>query len=104
MRNMNTNTYLEIMGQRRPRAEGANEREAFNELLRAEAEAIAAAIPELVTPLIDERAEELFKAMPESMKQPDPVTHDKMNEKVFRNMFAGYVANKLGLGFGVLRK
>lgn len=104
MRNMNTNTYLEIMGQRRPRAEGANEKEAFNELLRAEAEAIAAAIPELVTPLIDERAEELFKAMPEAMKVEDPVSHVKMDERALRNMFAGIVANKLGLGFGVLRK
>lgn len=104
MRNLGTNTYLDIMGQRTPRAEGANEREAFRELLRAEAEAIADAIPELVTPLIDERAEELFKVMPECMKAEDPVTHDKMNEKTLRNMFAGIVANKLGLGFAVLRK
>ncbi|HCI7806726.1 TPA: hypothetical protein NPY76_004683 [Escherichia coli] len=101
---MNTNTYLDIMGQRRPRPEGANEKEAFNELMRAEAEAIAAKLPELVMPMIDERAEELFKVMPESMKQPDPVTRDVVDEKTLRNMFAGYVANKLGLGFGVLRK
>ncbi len=103
MRNLGTNTYLDLMGARNKSNEQL-EKEEFNILLRKEAEAIAARIPELVTPLIDERVADLFAVMPESMKKEDPVTHDKMNEKVLRNMFAGIVANKLGLGFSTLRK
>lgn len=104
MRNLNTNSYLDIMAQRTPGIEGADEREAFSRLLQEAAKEIAARVPELVTPLIDERVEELFQAMPESMKKEDEVTHDKMDEKALRNLFAGVVANKLGLGFSVLRK
>ncbi|EOA6004036.1 hypothetical protein [Escherichia coli] len=104
MRNLGTNTYLDLMAKRTPGIEGVDEKEAFSRLLRAEAEAIANKLPELVMPLIDERVEELFQAMPESMKKEDKVTHDKMDEKALRNMFAGIVANKIGLGFSTLRK
>lgn len=103
MRNLGTNTYLDLMGTRNKSNEQL-EKEEFNILLRKEAEAIVARIPELVTPLIDERVAELFAAMPESMKIEDSVSHDKMDEKALRNLFAGIVANKLGLGFSALRK
>ncbi|KAE9678203.1 hypothetical protein GP721_05420 [Enterobacteriaceae bacterium TzEc077] len=104
MRNLGTNTYLDLMAKRTPGIEGVDEKEAFIRLLQEAAKEIAARVPELVTPLIDERVEELFQAMPESMKKEDKVTHDKMDEKALRNMFAGIVANKLGLGFSALRK
>ncbi|EFA0749647.1 hypothetical protein BAV89_002464 [Escherichia coli] len=104
MRNLGSNTYLDLMAQRTPSIEGADEREAFSRLLQEAAKEIAARVPELVMPLIDERVEELFQAMPESMKKEDKVTHDKMDAKAFRNMFAGMVANRLGLGFSALRK
>ncbi|HAY0317927.1 TPA: hypothetical protein JS312_000226 [Escherichia coli] len=103
MRNLGSNTYLDLMGNRNKSKEQL-EKEEFSILLKKEAEAIANKLPELVMPLIDERVEELFQAMPESMKKEDKVTHDKMDEKVLRNMFAGIVANRLGLGFSTLRR
>ena len=104
MRNLGTNTYLDLMAQRTPGIEGVNAKEEFLRLLRDEAEAIANKLPELVMPLIDERSEALFQAMPASLRTEDKVTHDKFDERALRNMFAGIVANKLGLGFSALRK
>lgn len=98
MRNMNSNTYLDLMAQRTPRAEHANEKEEFSRLLRAEAEAIAEQLPELVKPLIQERVDKLFSQLPESMKVEDSITHDRMDERALYNLFAGMVANRIGLG------
>ncbi|EFN9755071.1 hypothetical protein D3G84_06625 [Escherichia coli] len=104
MRNLGTNTYIDLMSQRTPRAEHANEKEEFSRLLRAEAEAIAAQLPDLVKPLIQERADRLFGQLPESMKVEDSITHDRMDERALYNLFAGMVANRIGLGFSALRK
>lgn len=103
MRNLGSNTYLDLMGNRNKSKEQL-EKEEFSILLKKEAEAIAARIPELVTLLIDDRVEELFASMPDCLKQEDRVTHEKFDELALRNMFAGIVANKLGLGFSTLRK
>lgn len=103
MRNLGSNTYLDLMGNRNKSNEQL-EKEEFSILLKKEAETIAARIPELVTPLIDDRVAELFASMPDCLKQEDRVTHEKFDELALRNMFAGIVANKLGLGFSTLRK
>ncbi|MFP1453705.1 hypothetical protein ACLB1N_34325 [Escherichia coli] len=44
-----------IYGSRTPSIEGADEREAFSRLLQEAAKEIAARVPELVMPLIDEQ-------------------------------------------------
>lgn len=102
-----SNTYLDLMANTGRAASVSNEqlqKEEFNKLLRQEAENIAARIPELVTPLIDERVAELFDAMPDCLRQENRVTREKYDERALRNMFAGIVANRLGLPFSALRK
>ncbi|MCL7934132.1 hypothetical protein [Escherichia coli] len=54
--------------------------------------------------LIQERVDKLFSQLPESMKVEDSITHDRMDERALYNLFAGMVANRIGLGFSALRK
>lgn len=60
-------------------------------------------LPEVIRPIIAQAADELDAIVPDVLREPDRVTHDKLDRQgiYMRLLFA--VANKLGHGAGWLK-
>lgn len=76
---------------------------AFKAALDKKVEQIINDIPEMLKPVIAAAVKELAENVPEVLRKPDPVTHDKLDEKAIymRMLFA--VSNQLGHGANWLK-
>ncbi|EPU4249902.1 hypothetical protein ACVW5Z_000660 [Escherichia coli] len=66
-------------------------------------EEIVSELPEMLRPIIAEAAKELAENVPDVLQKPDPVTHDKLDEKAIYMRMIFAVSNKLGHGANWLR-
>ncbi|EOJ5353115.1 hypothetical protein ACKKKZ_000670 [Escherichia coli] len=98
-----SNTYLDRMPKYQPSKE-ALDKKAFDEEMNKTAEQVIDLIPGLLMDILDGEAARLADLVPEVLRKPDPVTHQRFDEKACRRFLAGKVANKLGRGLNWLNK
>ncbi|ELL8314687.1 hypothetical protein RX384_000200 [Escherichia coli] len=98
-----SNTYLDRMPKYQPSKE-ALDKKAFDEEMNKTAERVIDLIPDLLADIIDGEASRLADLVPEVLARPDPVTHQRFDEKACRRFLAGKVANKLSRGLNWLNK
>lgn len=98
-----SDTYLNMIPKHKPSQEALDKR-AFDEEMNKTAERVIELIPDLLADIIDGEAERLADLVPEVLRKPDPVTHQRFDEKACRRFLAGKVANKLGRGLNWLNK
>lgn len=75
----------------------------FKKELDLKVEEIMNALPEMLRPIIAEASKELAENTPEVLRKPDPVTHDKLDEKAIYMRMLFSVSNALGRGANWLK-
>ncbi|MEJ3256735.1 hypothetical protein WDK64_07255 [Escherichia coli] len=102
------NNYLDIINQAngyKPSPEVQDKRD-FDKKMSAAVDNLIAALKTLpeYQDLISSHADDLFRQLPESMKEPDRVTHQQMGRKEVEIMLRGRLGSALKLGFGFFKQ
>ncbi|HDH7640471.1 TPA: hypothetical protein PJH07_004733 [Escherichia coli] len=98
-----SNTYLDRMPKYQPSKEALDKR-AFDEEMNKTAERVIDLIPDLLADIIDGEAARLADLVPEVLRKPDPVTHQRFDENACRRFLSGRISNRLGRGLNWLNK